>query len=467
LKREANRIKLKNLKRVNARYDAADPTRLERNNRRRLYGREAATPGLNTIDRIRERARDLEQNTATVPSLLNHISVGLIGEGIVPEPVLVTASGDLLLEVSDQLRELWHEWEEGGETSGSYTELEAQNLTVRSFYRDGEVMLIHHISRPMANSRIPYSYQLLESDTFATDSDHPNGIKYNRFGKPTQYRFNTSRGVLNPNSYTNVPAHKVSHLMNRIRIGQRRGISALAPIIDEIHDVDEIDSSERIAAKVASMMALVIHKGSTEQEYQDAIEDDLERDIEFVPGSIIDNLEVGERAEIVESRRPSIERMEFRKSILRGIAGGIGPVSFSNLAREYGGTYSSQRQELVEMKGIQQQHWRRYVQKIEVPKWKFFVQACQLAGLVNIPSTATERSIYYPDYTAAVIPWIDPAKEALAYKTMIEQQLESREWIARSRGRDIREIMKQQEAEKSFYNTQEAPSTNSNLNSNE
>ena len=84
------------------------------------------------------------------------------------------------------------------------------------------------------------------------------------------------------------------------------------------------------------------------------------KDIEFSHGAIIDDLAPGEKMEVVESKRPSGEHMNFRKALLRNVAGGIGSVSYSNMSRDYSGTYSSQRQELVEMHGVLKQHWRRY-----------------------------------------------------------------------------------------------------------
>ena len=152
--------------------------------------------------------------------------------------------------------------------------------------------------------------------------------------------------------------------------------------------------------------------------------------------------------EVVESKRPSGEHMNFRKALLRNVAGGIGSVSYSNMSRDYSGTYSSQRQELVEMHGVLKQHWRRYIEGIEVRKWKNFVEACQMSGLVSIPNNATDRSVYYPNYTPPVMPWIDPAKEIKYFTGLIDSGLDSREYIAGIRGRDWKGIERQLEAEK-------------------
>lgn len=452
LKRAKNRTKLAGLKTIKARYDAAYPygygREYGRNYNRRLFRNEEPTPESYSIEVMRDRARHLEQNTAIVPAILNHISTGIVGDGVVPDPVLTTASGDVLLEDSDKLKELWYEWQEAGETTGMYTELEAQDLAVRTFYRDGEVFLHHQLGYETANTRIPYSYTLLENDSLLSTMEVHDGIVLDELGRPSMYRFGS---MLNGDDVIEIEAEKISHYMNRVRIGQKRGVSAFASIIDDINDIDAIDYAEKVAAKVASTMALVITKG-TETEFDEAnIEDDDVRDIEFSPGAVIDDLGQGERMEVLESSRPSTEHMEFRKSLQRGIAGTLGVVSYSNMARSYEGTYSSQRQEMVEMRGIQLQHWRRYIQNVEMAKWSRFVKATEMAGLFTIPDSATKRSVYYPNFVPPATPWIDPAKEAKAYQVLIDYQLESREYIAQQRGRDIREIQRQQEAEKEFY----------------
>ena len=388
--------------------------------------------------------RDLEQNTSIVPSALEALVSSFVGSGIVPNPLVRKNSGDPDEKLNDKLSTLWKLWTQGSELSNLYDEYEAQAMAVRALYRDGEVIHMHHMGLEAKGevAGIPYTYTLMECDTLEETDEYPQGIKMDEFGRPESYSFITENArTLKPKT-KKIDASKISHVALRTRIMQRRGISIFAPICDEISAIDEIDEAELIAAKISSMLAIMIVRGEYADFTAPITDDDDEDDsnqYEINPGSIIDNLDPGEKLEVVESKRPSYERANFRKVMLKSIAGGIGPVSYSRMARDYDGTYSSQRQELSEIRDLQLPHWSRLV-RYEKVKWRNFVEAAKLAGLVSIPKNVDVVSLYNPEYTAIVTPWIDPAKEIMAYKGMVELKLESRKHIAAMRGRDERVI---------------------------
>ena len=448
LKQETARIKLAGVRKIRARYDAADFSRLDR--KRYYLEDEKAEVARDVRKRIRDRARQLEKNTFIVPSILESIVSHFVGAGIIPNPVARKKSGKIHETVNEDLARLWQAWAVSSELSGMYSgEAEAQGLMVRSLYRDGEAVLVHHMGIPgLEAADIPYTYQLMEADAIKEDQNHPEGMKLDRFGRATEFLFEVMDETTMAPRQVFVDAKKVSHMALRIRANQRRGVSAFAPIVDEIVAIDEIDESELIAAKIASMLAVVLNKGEVADYKGDP--NDEERQFEFEPGMVVDDLELGERMEILESNRPSNERMSFRKVMLQAVAGGFGPITYSRMARDYAGTYSSQRQELVEARDLQLPHWQRIV-RFELAKWKYFVQAVELAGLITIPRTIDRVSLMHPDYAAIVTPWIDPAKEAAAYKTMIDYDLESRRYIASTRGRDERVIRGEILEERNVY----------------
>lgn len=65
------------------------------------------------------------------------------------------------------------------------------------------------------------------------------------------------------------------------------------------------------------------------------------------PCIIYDDLKPGEDIGMVKSDRPNPNLETFRNGQLRAVAAGS-RLSFSSTARNYNGTYSAQRQELVE-----------------------------------------------------------------------------------------------------------------------
>ncbi|WP_162948651.1 phage portal protein, partial [Pseudomonas aeruginosa] len=72
-----------------------------------------------------------------------------------------------------------------------------------------------------------------------------------------------------------------------------------------------------------------------------------ERELTIQPGIIYDDLKPGEEIGMVKSDRPNPNLETFRNGQLRAVAAGS-RLSFSSTARNYNGTYSAQRQKLVE-----------------------------------------------------------------------------------------------------------------------
>ena len=432
---------------VLAAYEATRPDRDRRRQRRERRGpnapvREAARP-------LRERVRELEQNTDIVPGALAILTAAVVGPGVRPEPQAVTVAGHLADDLNARLQDLWAGWAERGEVTWQHAEPSAQELAVRTWMRDGEVFVVHHLGPQVRHgSAVPYSYELREPDLCPTDlraPDAPMGVEFDSWRRPVAYRF-LLRHPLDDASRPGrerterVPADRVSHLAYVTRVGQARGVSPFAPVLARLGDIDDIDEAERIAARVAAALAVFIRKGEP-MVYQEPPAG-ARREIELEPGLVIDDLRPGEDIGSIASTRPNMDTMAFRAEQMRSVAGGIG-VSYSALARRYDGTYSSQRQELVEQAVLYRALWRRYVDRVEAPKWRWFVRAAELAGLLRVPPEVRRESVLRPVYTPAALPWIDPMREVRAWQGLVESELESREHIARLRGRDPQEIERQ------------------------
>ncbi len=443
-------------RRANAAFEGARPGRDRRRERREQRGpnapvREAARP-------LRERVRELEQNTDIVPGALSALLANVVGAaGARPEP-RAAAGGALDESLNARLQDLWDEWAEAPEVTGQHAETGAQELACRTWLRDGEVFARHHLGRVAGlahGSAVPYSYELLEPELVPADGrwggpgGAPDGVELDAWRRPVAYRVllrPPGDGPLRPADAARVPADRMSHLMHGTRIGQLRGASPFAPVLARLADIDDIDEAERIAARVAAAMAAYIRKGEP-LAYEPPADAEARREIELEPGLIIDDLRPGEDVGTIDSGRPNREVMAFRAEQLRAVAGGVG-VSYSSLARRYDGTYSAQRQELVEQSAVYRAVWRRFIDRWERPKWRRFVLAAELAGLVEIPPGVDRKSVFRPAYTAPALPWIDPLREVKAWQGLLDSELESREHIARLRGRDWREIRREVERER-------------------
>jgi lambda family phage portal protein len=152
--------------------------------------------------------------------------------------------------------------------------------------------------------------------------------------------------------------------------------------------------------------------------------------MEFTPGLIFDDLRPGESIETIDTKRPNNALIPFRGSQLKGVASGTG-ASYSSISKDYDGTYSAQRQELVEQQEIYAMLAAPIVYRFCQPVWDAFVDAALASGALKLPDGVEKRTIYDCTHTGPSMPWIDPKKE-------IEAQILAMRWAITSRSKVIR-----------------------------
>ena len=261
------------------------------------------------------------------------------------------------------MRNLWKVWCKRPEGTNTHSFASTQRLMARSFFRDGEVLSQHvagDVGRIRHSSRVPYSLEMIEADYLPMDHSAPGppriiqGVEKNDWGRPTffhLYKEHPSNVMYMPRSgeLKRVSADRIEHVKMIDRIGQTRGVSIFASVLLRFDDVKDYESSERIAAKVAASMAAYIKKGSPDdyEEETDEDGDPIPREMRFRPGMIFDSLYPGEEIGTIDTTRPNSGLEAFRNGQLKALAAGMG-TTYSSLAKDYSGTFSSQRQELVE-----------------------------------------------------------------------------------------------------------------------
>ncbi|MCN8259692.1 phage portal protein, partial [Escherichia coli] len=145
-----------------------------------------------------------------------------------------------------------------------------------------------------------------------------------------------------------VDAERMLHLKFVRRLHQMRGTSLLSGVLIRLSALKEYEDSELTAARIAAALGMYIRKGDGQSYEPDGNGcKENERELTIQPGIIYDDLKPGEEIGMVKSDRPNPNLETFRNGQLRAVAAGS-RLSFSSTARNYNGTYSAQRQELVE-----------------------------------------------------------------------------------------------------------------------
>lgn len=443
-------------RRVMAAYEAGKPGSLRKFSRDHASGdvlaRDAARP-------IRAQARDLDQNHDLAHGALNVMVNNIVGpHGIGVEPQPRSVSGEILDDLAEQLLNLWHDWRRTPEVTYTHNFAAVQRLVCRTWLRDGEGFaqfvegdVPHYDHR----TRVPLSIEMLEPDQVPTANelfirDGQGGIIRNGWGQAVAYRVYKAHpgdGTLmaRQTDLRTIPAARMLHVRLVDRIGQSRGISNFASVITRTEDLKDYEESERIAAKISASMAAYIKKGAPDlyEPVRDESGAVTPRSMRFQPGMVFDDLGPGEEIGMIDTNRPNTALQAHRDGQLRAVAAGLG-ASYSSISRDYNGTYSAQRQELVEQWVHYQVLAEALTSQFVRPVWERFVQMASLAGLIDLPAELDPNTLDDALYIGQQMPWIDPKKEASAFETMEKNTYISGPEIIRRRGANPRDVVNQQ-----------------------
>jgi lambda family phage portal protein len=332
---------------------------------------------------------------------------------------------------------------------------------VQSWIRDGEAFA-QKLSGPVRfldhGTRVPLSLELIESDLIPFDYHDETrairqGVELNTWGQPVAYWVykghpnDDNNFLLSARDLKRIPADSLLHLSLVDRIGQVRGVSEFASVITRVEDNKDYEESERVAAKLGAKLTAYVKRTSPEgfdpsQLPHDENGNPIPREINFQPDMVIDTLGVGEEIGLIDSKRPNPNLIQFRQGQLRAMAAGIG-ASYSSISRDYNGTYSAQRQELVEQWVNYAVLTDEFVGAFVQPVWEQFVRIADISKVVPTPNDIKPGTADDAAYVAQSMPWIDPLKEAKGWLTLVQAGFASEPEVIRKRGANPQDVLEQ------------------------
>jgi len=438
------RVAVTELKRL---YEAAQSSQYHR-------ARNQAHSGDAVMDhagpKLRHHARYLDENHDFSIGILDVLVNRTVGTGIWPAPMTKRRDGTLHDDFNSALVKAFLSWARRPDTEGEHPLPELQRQQCRTWLRDGEMLTQHMIGGRFPHlGEVPYTIELLEADylPFELHGSNPrvvHGVEKGIGGRPVAYHLlrdhpgDVGFGRTGLTQQTiRVPADRVDHLKFVRRIRQTRGASIFSGVLRTLEDIKDMEESERIAARVAAAFTGFIRKGG---DYgQTGAVSAGSRTFEMSPGLIFDGLAPGEDIGTIASNRPNTNLEQFLAGQHRRVAAGTG-VSYSSSSKNYNGTYSAQRQELVESDvGYARLH-SYFTSKAVIPMWERFVDAAILAGVVRVPRELDLGTLRDIECVRPPMPWIDPAKEVAADSQRVEAGFASRHQIIRERGGDPRRV---------------------------
>lgn len=432
-------------------YEAVNHSRLRKHQRDMGSGNTVA--GL-AHRQLRDLARNLDRNHDLSRGILNTLVrniVGPTGIGVQPQPR--DASGEVMQDLANQLDDLWQQWSRQPEVTGELNRARAEQLMCRTWMRDGEGLwqyLEGAVAKLNHNTPIPFSLELLEPDLLPVDYNDPikqisQGIEIDAWGRPQGYwvyKHHPGDPFVAMPTLKRLPTSAVGHIKLVDRLGQRRGVSMFASVLSRLDDLKDYEESERVAARIAASMAAVIKKGAPED--YDPTKAGTPREMHFVPGMVFDSLLPGEDVNTIDSNRPNPNAVSWRDGQLRAVAAGA-DVSYSTSSKNYNGTYSAQRQELVEQWTAYSLLSQAFIDQCTSEVYTRFVAACLAGGLIKPVKGVTFAQLSHAIYMPPVMPWIDPVKEVAGWQAQEASTYISGAEIVQRQGRNPADVIRSQQ----------------------
>lgn len=137
-----------------------------------------------------------------------------------------------------------------------------QSLCARSQGIDGEIFIVETSGRVWANQQSFPRIQLVETHRVETPSDLApdekviDGIRVDDRGRPITYY--VREGTDREEKHTPVPAERMVHIFEPARPGMMRGLPRLYPVMNPLHDLDDLKILEMDACKATASTTEII-----------------------------------------------------------------------------------------------------------------------------------------------------------------------------------------------------------------
>ncbi|MFW5931353.1 MAG: phage portal protein [Desulfosalsimonas sp.] len=409
--------------------------------------------------RLLARARDLERNSSHISGAIGKICNNVVYTGIFPQAqIRDNETGKLKKGLNQTVERRWKEWARVPEINF----YDIQELVLRHLWIDGECLVHRFYDKDLAKRGLcPLGLEVLEPDfldhtlngTLENGNRVRSGIEFNERGRPVAYHlFKEHPGDSffggNYGSSRRVPASEIKHIFHQKRASQHRGVSWLSAIIIEMRDFQEYQSSERIAARLASAFGVFVESPYPEHQVHHPLtqkQDETKTlsDIpEYIESGRIDVLPPGMKINAAQFERPGQNYEPYTKTSLKGASAGSG-MSYENFSNDYAeSTYSSARQAILEE--------RRGYRKLQMflnrkfndwvwDSWLTFAEMFRLLGGIGTDVPVIWQNPGWP--------WIDPQKDAKGAETELKLKITNRRRLAAERGLNWDDEIEQLEEE--------------------
>lgn len=362
------------------------------------------------LEVLMARSRQLYMGSNVATGAIKKIRTNVVGRGI----KLKSKINNEILKLPDievkriqtEIQTLWNLWASSADecdVTGQCNFYQLQSLAILTQLIDGECFVLLPFKKRKGNiydlklqfvdsarCRTPYSNY--------TNEKIKNGIEIDDDGRPVAYYFLKkyhSTEFIKVQAYTKSGRKNVIAIMEKERIGQRRGVPLLAPVIEALHQITKFSNAELTNAVVSSIFSAFIKKtensspvGKMMGVSQDANrpgERDRGINLKMGTGTIFE-LEQGEDLIFADPKRPNANFDVFFTTICKEIGTAL-EIPLEVLTSHFNAYYSASKAALEEV-------WKMYLMRRE---W-ISAQFCQPIFEELIDECVAKGYIYLEGY---------------------------------------------------------------------
>ena len=393
------------------------------------------------LSTIRARSRDIVRNSSIGAGIIKLMCRGVIGDGLKLMPAINGAvlglSREKVKEIENIIENEFSLWAESlfcdSECTLNFYAL--QDLAFSSFLENGDVFaLLTYIKNPITNYSL--SINLIESDLCNTPSAFIAkkgvmlGVRKNKYNAPVSYFFKTNlpksemeaynyfSNMLGVDDYREIPAYdnknrrQLLHIFKKARPGQTRGVPFLAPVLEQLKQIERYTDAELMASVIASKYTVFIKNPLGESIAPESIigEPGAERhggDLHLGDG-VIAELGEGQDVAIANPARPNAQFADFISFTIKKIGMGLG-LPFEVLMQSFTSSYSASRGSLLEAEKTFLKYRQAFINDFCKPIYEHFLDEIVSLGKINAPGyeEPAKRKAYLNAY------WLAPKKSQI------------------------------------------------------
>lgn len=417
------------------------------------------------LQNIRNRARDASRNDWSGESLTQKWTTSLIGVGITPRFKRVTNK-----ERKQFITDLWNDFVSRSDADGVLNYYGQQTLGVRSWIESGEVFARRRYRRANAGLPVPMQVQLIEAEFVPLlDADTwpgmskgniiRSGIELDKSQQRVAYWIHKvhpgdGQVTLDPNMLVRVPAADIRHIFEPKRPGQLRGVSAMAPVLARLRNINDYDDAVLERQKLANLFVAFITRTMPGFDAEVDIDPLTNMPIEWEKGEPLAGMQPGMSQELdpgqdVKFANPpeaGTTYSEYMRTANMGTAAASGipyEVFSGDIANVSDRTLRVIIQEFRRF--AEQRQWQIIIPMFCQPVVEWFAEAARVSGKITTEEfDQVRRAEHAPHGWSYIHPVQDPQGKALE----VSSGFRSRSSVIAERGDDPESVDDERKSDK-------------------